>query len=243
MSASRTTETSRATALSVKWTTSTSQTNFATASAVQRRNILSQTSTRSAFLAALTTVRSAASTETIRRAAVSETRASTSLAVPGTALRVRRDASAETKSLLATIAAEGVALPTVAILGATIAKGTALAGLAILATASIGRDVTGSFIASTELRLTASLAMACLTAVALSRTAVTVGASLAGLAVLTAEAIGRDVAGLGVADTELGLTPCITVGVLATPVTSGATVSKCTALAGLAIEASATTVS
>jgi hypothetical protein len=79
--------------------------------------------------------------------------------------------------------------------------------------------------------------------VALSRTAITISASLTSLAILATEAIGRDVAGLAVAGTELGLTACITVILLiATPVANGTAITEHTALASLAVEASATTV-
>jgi hypothetical protein len=194
-------------------------------------------------LPALSTVRSATSTVSIGRTTVSEPRTNTSLAVPSTALRVRGDTSAETKGLLATSTAEGVTLSTVAILGATVTKDTALTSFTVLATAAVSRDITGSLIAGTKLSLAASLAMVLIATVAFLRTAVAVCAPLAGLAVLAAEAIGGDIAGLAVAGTELGLTACITVVLLVTtPAANGTAVTVRAALASLSIEASATTV-
>lgn len=117
------------------------------------------------------------------------------------------------------------------------------AGLAVLTTISIGRDVAGCLVAGTELGLAASLAMSFFTAVALSRTTIAISASLTGLAVFAAEAVGRNIAGLAVASTELGLAAGVTVILLVTaPATSRTAVSKCTALASLAIEGSTTTV-
>ncbi|KAI6758134.1 hypothetical protein HG531_003959 [Fusarium graminearum] len=229
--------------LAIKRTTGTGKTSLATTRTIGSGNVLGQTSTGGTLLAALSTVRSCASTVAIGRTTVSKARASTSSTVPGTTLRVGRNTRAETVGKLTSRATKVISLSTVSVLRTTVTILTTLASLSVLTTASVGRNVVRTGVASTEFRLAACFTVVRLTAVALSRTAVTVSASLTSLAILTTVAIGGDVARFAVASAKLGLAASITVRSLATPVPNGTAVTEGATLASLAIEASTSTIS
>jgi hypothetical protein len=70
MAASRPTEPTGPTTLTVEWATSTRQANLTATSAIKRSHVLGHASTRSPLLAALPTVSISSSTETVRRATI-----------------------------------------------------------------------------------------------------------------------------------------------------------------------------